>query len=99
MLLGNCASIVQEQKESPLCEIHKIPLTKKTGYAPSEGTYADPSMRYIRFRTDAEHLYPHLAPWYLSERSKAGWDEKEVVTVCRECQNQFDEAYRSYRAQ
>jgi len=98
-LLSNCAMMETDPPQSRLCEVHKIPLAEKTGYAPSQGTYADPSMDYINSRRRSEYLYPHLSPWYLSERSKTGWEKKEKVLICPQCEIQFDKAYSTYRAQ
>jgi|GEM_PF-2124117 len=56
-------------------------------------------MDYINSRRRSEYLYPHLSPWYLSERSKTGWEKKEKVLICPQCEIQFDKSYSTYRAQ
>lgn len=99
LAIWGCAgpSEMSPQPSANTCPVHRVPLLRIAGYAPSGGTMADPSLDYVRFMAEAESQYPCVRPWFLSEKPRYGWRSKWVACVCTECESSFQNAFVAYR--
>ena len=95
-LLTGCAVQENTTPQSPVCDVHKVLLIWKTGYLPSVGTMADPTMDYVDFSSRVQTLYPNTTPWNFTEVPSFGWSKKDRVAVCPRCDFEFEDAYKAH---